>query len=78
MQRSKLRKLLLNKRTEENRNNYIKPRSLSVTLLRKSKRELFWNLNEKNLCDNKKFQDVVKALLSNKLVSNEKITLVED
>ena len=78
MQRSKLRKLLLNKRTEENRNNYVKPRSLSVTLLRKSKREFFWNLNEKNLCDNKKFQDVVKALLSNKLVSNEKITLVED
>ena len=33
---------------------------------------------KKNLCDNKKFQDVVKALLSNQLVSNEKITLVED
>ena len=38
MQRSKLRNLFLKKRTEENRNNYVKQRNLCVTLLRKSKR----------------------------------------
>ena len=35
------------------------------------------NLNEKNVCDNKKFWRVVKLLLSNKIISNEKITIVE-
>ena len=78
MQRSKLRNLFLKKRTEENRNNYVKQRNLCVTLLRKSKREFFGSLNETHLCDNKKFWGVVKPLLSNKVVYNERITLVED
>ena len=48
--------------------------------MRKSKREYFGNLNEKKLCDNKKFWNVVKPLikLSNKVVSNEQIILVEN
>ena len=77
MQRSKLRNIFLKNRTEENRNNYAKQRNLCVTLLRKSKREFYGNLNEKKLCDNKKSWGVVKPVLSNKVVSNEKITLVE-
>ena len=47
-------------------------------LLRKRKREFFGSLNEKDLCDNKKFLGVVKLLLSNKVVHNERITLAED
>ena len=78
MQRSKLRNLFLKKTTEKNRNYHVKQRSLCVTLLRKNKREFFGNLNETDLCDNKKFWGVVKPLLSNKVVHNEKITLVED
>ena len=35
------------------------------------------NLNEKNICDNRNFWEVVKPLLSNKIVFNEKITLGE-
>ena len=54
MQRSKLRKIVLKKRTEGNRNNYVKQRNLCVTLLRKSKREFFGSLNETHLCNNKK------------------------
>ena len=46
--------------------------------MRKSKSEFFVSLNETHLCDNKKFWGVVKPLLSNKVVHNEKITLVED
>ena len=45
--------------------------------MRKSKKEYFNNLNEKSVCDNKKFWRVVKPLLSNKIISNEKITIVE-
>ena len=33
-------------------------------------------ITSKNICDNRKFWKVVKPLLSNKIVSNEKITLV--
>ena len=53
-------------------------KGICVTLLRKSKREFFGSLNETHLCDNKKFWGVVKPLLSNKVVYNERITLVED
>ena len=77
MLRTKLWNIFLKNRTEENKNRYTKQRNLCVTLLRKSKREYFNNLNEKNFCDNKKFWRVVKPLLSNKIISNEKITIVE-
>ena len=53
-------------------------RNLRVTLLRKSKREVFGSLNETHLFDNKKVWGVVNALLSNKVVYNERMTLVED
>ena len=76
-QRSKLRNIFLKNGTEENRNNYPKQRNLCVILLRKSKREFYGNLNEKKLCDNKKFWGVDKPVLSNKVVSNEQITLLE-
>ena len=48
-------------------------RNYCASLLRKSKRDYCNNLNEKN----KKLWKVVKPLLSNKIVSNEKIALVE-
>ena len=51
---------------------------LSKGILRKSKREFFAILNEKDLSDNKKFWGIVKSLLLNKVVFSEKITLVED
>ena len=77
MQRSKLRNIFLKNRTEENGNNYAKQRNLCVILPRKSKREFYGNLNEKKLRDNKKFWGLVKPVLSNEVVCNEKITLVE-
>ena len=77
MQRFKLRNIFLKNRAEENKNNYAKQRNLCITLLRKSKREFYGNLNAKKICDNKKFWGVVKPVLSNKVVSNEKMTLVE-
>ena len=77
MLRTKLRNIFFKNRTEENKNRYTKQINLCVTLLRKSKRGYFNNLNEKNVCDNKKFWRVVKPLLSNKIISNEKVTIVE-
>ena len=86
MQRPKRRNLFLKKGTEENGNNCIKQRNLCDALLRKSEREFFGGLNEIDLCDDKNFffltggwgVGVVKPLLSNKVVYNERITLKED
>ena len=77
MVRTKLSDIFLKNRTEENKNRYTKQRNLCVTLLRKSKTECFNNLNEKNVCHDKKFWRVVKPLFSNKIISNGKITIVE-
>ena len=49
-----------------------------VLLLGVSKREFFGSINEAELCDNKKFWDVVQSLSSKKVASNEKSTLVEN
>ena len=77
MVRTRLRNIFLKNRSEENKINYNKQRNLCVTLLRKSKREYYQNLSVENVCDNKNFWKVVKPLLSNKIMSSEKITLVE-
>ena len=72
----KLRNTFLRNRSEENKESYDMQRNYCVSLLRKSKRDYYNNLNEKNICDNRKFWKIVKPLLSNKIVPNEKITLV--
>ena len=76
MPRTKLKNTFLKNRGEENR-NYNMQRNNCVSLLRKSKRDNCNNLNEKIICDNRKFWKVVKPLLSNRIVSNEKLTLVK-
>ena len=77
MVRTRLRNIFFKNRSEENKINYNKQRNLCVTLLRKSKREYYRNLNVENVCDNSKFWKVVKPLLPKKNMSSEKITLVE-
>ena len=77
MVRTKLKNTFLKNRSKENKKSYNMQRIYCVSLLRKSKSYYYNNLNEENICDNRKFWKVVKPLLSNKIVSNEKITLVE-
>ena len=75
--RTKPRDTFLKNRSEENKKNCNMERNYCVSLLRKSKRNYYNNLNEENICDNRKLSKVVKPLLSHEIVSNEKITLVE-
>ena len=77
MKRSRLRKLYLKDKTETSRIAYIKQRNYCVSLLRKTKKYNYANLDEKDIADNKQFWKTVKPLLSNKVKSSEKITLVE-
>ena len=55
MTRSRLRDIFLNKKTEENRTLYVKQRNYCVSLLRKTKKMYYFNLDEKNVIDNKSF-----------------------
>ena len=64
---TKLRNIFLKNRTEENISRYTKQRILFVSLLRKSKREYFNNLNEKNVSDNKKFRQWLSHYYQTKL-----------
>ena len=49
----------------------------SVNFLRKTKKGYYWNLNEKDVIDNKRFSKL-KSLLSDKVKSSEKIALINE
>ena len=67
-------------RSNENKTNYVKQRNHCVSLLRKTKREYYSNLDGKKICDNKTFWNKtnVKPMLSKKIKSNKRITLIEN
>ena len=75
MLRTKLRNQFLKTRTSEAKLKYNKERNLCVSLLRKTKRNYYENLN---LNDNKKFWTTVKPLFCNKIKLVENITLDEN
>ena len=77
MLRTRLRNIFLQNRTKENKINYNKRRNLCVTLLQINKREYYQSLSVENICHNTKFWKAVKSLLSNKIMSNENIKVVE-
>ena len=52
---SRLREKFLNKKTEENRALYVKQRNYCVSLLTKTEKMYYSNLDEKNVTDNKRF-----------------------
>ena len=68
----------LRNKTDENERKYAKQRNYCVSLLRKSKREYYSNLDVKNITDNKTFWKTVKRFLSDKVTSTQKITLIEN
>ena len=78
MNRTRLRNKFLQSRTDENKKLYTIQRNYCVSLLRKTKREYYSNLDVKNVTDNKAFWKTVKPLLSDKVTSNQKITLIEN
>ena len=76
--RTQLRNRFLKKRSNQNKKLYSKQINFCVSLLRKTKRRHYTNLNHKDIADNKQFWKTVKPLLSDKSKSKEKIILVED
>ena len=78
MKRLNLRNKYLKNRSEEDRQRFRKQRNLCVSLLRKTKRSYYSNINEKNIIDNRNVWKTVKSMLSNKFVTSEKIALVDN
>ena len=77
MIRTRLRNKFLKNRTEENRKLYTQKRNHFILLLRKIKRGLYENINEKDVIHNKTFWKTVKTILSGKTMTQNKITLIE-
>ena len=78
MDRSRLRNKFLRERerTKESKVAYNKQRNICVSLLRKSKRDYFANLDTKIMKDNRKFWKTVNPLFSEKSYSKESISLI--
>ena len=78
MKITRLRIKFLKTRIDYNKREFSKQKNYCVTLVRKSKKLYYSNLDEKKVTDNKTFWQTVEPLLSDKIVSGEKVTLIED
>ena len=78
MARTKLRNIFLQRSNEKNRIRYTKQINFCVSLLRKTKKRYYENLNEKFVVDNKLFWKTVKPLLSDNVAGKDEIHLTEN
>ena len=78
MKRSRLRNRYRKMKTTENEMKYKKQRNLCANLLKRAKSSYFEKLKPSSICDNKTFWKTVKPLFSEKILSSDNITLIED
>ena len=78
MTRTMLRNRFLKNRSNPRKDLFRKQRNLCVSPLRKSKKDYFSKLNEKQITDTNSFRKTVKPFLSNKVQSSERINLTEE
>ena len=78
MKRTRLRNKFFKNRNDYNKKEFSKQRNYCVSVVRKSKKLHYSNLDEKKITDDKTFWKTIKPFLSNKIVSREKVTLIEE
>ena len=78
MLRSKLRNRFNRVKTDSAKAAYKKQRNICTNLFRKAKLDYYSNLNPRSITDNKKFWKTVKPLFSEKVLSTDSITIVEN
>ena len=78
MTRAKLRNIFLQNASEENRIRYTKQRNICASLLRKTKKRYYENLNEKLVVGNKLFWKTVKPLLCDKVAGKDETHLIDN
>ena len=77
MKRSCLRNKFLHSKSDIDRKAYNKQRNICVTLIRQEKKNFYSNLNMRDVTDNKMFWKKVRPLLTDKIQTKSKITLIE-
>ena len=75
MKRSRLRNNFLKNRTGKNKTSYTKQWNYCVSLLKKSRKKHFANLNEKDILDNKLFWKTIKPSFSDKIMTRNRRNL---
>ena len=78
MIRSKLRNKLNKEKSLSAKIAYNKQRNFCTSLLRRTKREYYSKLNPNDIIDNKKFWKTVKPFFSDKAVSTDSISLIDN
>ena len=78
MKITRLRDKFLKDRNGYNKREFSKQRIYCVSLLRKPKKLYYSNLDEKKVTDNQTFWKTLKPFLSDKIVSREELTLIEE
>ena len=78
MKRSRLRNKYFENNNEENRKLYTKQRNYCVSLLRKTKKANYENLDERKVSDKKLFMKTMKPSLSEKFNARERINFSEN
>ena len=76
MKRSRLRNKFLNTKSDIDRKAYNEQRNLSVSLIRREKKNFFNNISTRDITDNKIFWKAVKPLFTDKIQTKSKITVV--
>ena len=72
MRRTRLRNKFFRNRNDYNKREFSKERNYYVSLVRKSKKLYYSNLDEKNVTDNKTFRKTIQPFLSDKLCQQRK------
>ena len=78
MKKTRLRNRFLKDTNDYTKREFSKQRNYYVPLLRKSKKVYYSNLDEKIVTDNETFWKTIKQFLSDKIVSRDKLTLIEE
>ena len=78
MQRSTLRNIFLQERADEEKALYNKQKDLCLSLLRKTRRNYFRQLNTNTVSDSRTFWKTVSPLFSEKAFHSESIALKEN
>ena len=77
MHTSKLKNIYNSKRTNDNWENDKKQLNFFVNLLQKTKKQIFQNIEIRNLKDSKKFWKTIKLYFGNKELNSNRLFLKE-
>ena len=78
MKRTGLKNKFLKNRNDYNKREFSKTKELLCVSSQKIQKLYYSNLDEKKFTDNKTFWKTIKPFFSNKIVSRQKVTLIEE